>query len=124
MKQGIILTMLFYMACGYTVAFSQSKETVISGRVTCADDSSPLEGVLIVVKGTKNLTGTMPDGAFSLPVSQKDTVLLVSLAGYETKEIKLGKENYYEIGLKHTTANINDVPPVVFQERYEGYINR
>jgi hypothetical protein len=97
----------------YAVGMGQVKQTIISGTVLNAADSSPLEGATVIVKGTKNITGTMPDGAFSLLISQNDTVLTVSRSGYETKEIKITKETFYEVTLKSApnklTAKISSI---------------
>jgi aspartate 1-decarboxylase len=99
----LISTILVFFSTSffYAAGFGHVKETIISGRVINNDDSSPLEGATVVVKGTKNITGTMPDGAFSLLVSKNDTVLIVSLNGYETKQIKITNETFYEIVLSH-----------------------
>ena len=80
---------------------AQKKHIVISGTVTSAEESLPLEGAIVVEKGTKNITGTMPDGQFSLSVMPEDTII-VRFDGYETKEIKITGETYYPITLKHS----------------------
>jgi hypothetical protein len=100
MKLITIILVFFSPPFFYAVGMGQVKQTIISGTVLNAVDSSPLEGATVVVKGTKNITGTMPDGAFSLLISQNDTVLTVSRNGYETKEIKITKETFYEVTLK------------------------
>ena len=80
---------------------------IISGKVTGTQAYSPLEGVAIVAGSTKNMTGTMVDGAFTMYVSEKDSVLTVSLDGYETSGVKLTAENFYEIVLKPTSSKPN-----------------
>ena len=103
---------------------AQNKETIISGRVTSAEDASPLEGATLLVKGTKNLTGTMPDGAFSLPVAPNDTVVIVSLMGYETKEIKVTKEPFYEIVLWPASSKNNQIKKDLFISSQLVTVNR
>jgi len=100
MKLITIILVLFGPPVFYAVGMGQVKQTIISGTVLNAADASPLEGATIIVKGTKNITGTMPDGAFSLLISQNDSVLIISMDGYETKEIKITKETFYEVVLK------------------------
>jgi hypothetical protein len=87
--------------CQQSVA--QAKRVVISGVITSADPSSPLEGVVVTEKGTNNTTGTMPDGQFSLEVLLQDTII-VHLDGYETKRIKITEETWYPIILKQITS--------------------
>jgi len=103
MKYMLILAIMFFASFRSKQAIAQKNQFVISGKVISADESSPLEGATIILKGTKNVTGTMPDGAFSLSATTDDT-LVVSLSGYETKEIKITNETYYEIALKHSNG--------------------
>ena len=100
MKHMLIIAIMIFASLRGKQADAQKNSFVISGKVISADESSPLEGVTITVKGTKNITGTMPDGQFSMSVVVDDTIT-VSLEGYETKEIRITKETYYEIALKH-----------------------
>ena len=79
---------------------AQEKTKIISGTVISFEESSPLEGVTIIVKGKKDITGTMPDGTFSLPVSETDTVIVVSLPGYDSKDVKITNQGFYNIVLK------------------------
>jgi TonB-dependent starch-binding outer membrane protein SusC len=98
---------------------------IISGKVTGTEAYSPLEGAAVVVKGTKNITGTMIDGAFSMFVSEKDSVLVISLDGYETKEIKLTKEIFYEVVLKHANSNLpKQIVLTPFHNQFLVFINR
>jgi hypothetical protein len=83
---------------------AQENTKVISGMVTSFEESTPLEGVTIVAKGKKLVTGTLLDGGFSLPVSGNDSILVVSMDGYETCEIKISGQHFYEIPLKRNTA--------------------
>ena len=90
----------------FNAAYSQKTGMLISGRVTSAEESIPLEGVTVLVKGTQNITGTMADGSFTLSVKQDDTVV-VELSGYESKNLVISKETYYEIPLKLAKSNSN-----------------
>jgi hypothetical protein len=106
MKLITIILVFFSPPFFYAAGMGQAKQIIISGTVLNAVDASPLEGATVVVKGTKNITGTMPDGAFSLIISQNDTVFTVSRDGYETKEIKITKETFYEVTLKSAANKI------------------
>ena len=69
---------------------------LIQGKVISFTESFPLEGVTVQVKGTKNITGTQPDGIFSIDVNPDDKTLVFSLTGFQTEEIKIipGKQDY------------------------------
>jgi hypothetical protein len=70
----------------------QEKTVMVSG--TILDDSGPLPGTSVVVKGTTNGTQTDFDGNFSFsePLKKGD-ILVVSNIGYESKEIVISDEN-------------------------------
>jgi len=95
----LILAILFFAGRIH----AQKNALSISGKVISAEDSYPLEGVTIQVKKTKSITGTMQDGAFSLNVAKGDTIT-ISFDGYETKEIVVSDETYYEIQLKRGSS--------------------
>jgi hypothetical protein len=79
---------------------AQDKNIIINGKVISFEESFPLEGVGIVVKGSKNVTGTQSDGSFTLSISPEDKILVISHDGYETQEIKITGSRDYEIVLK------------------------
>lgn len=68
----------------------------IQGKVISFSESFPLEGVTVQVKDTKNFSGTMPDGQFTIEVQPGDKTLVFSLDGYQTEEatIKPGQKDY------------------------------
>ena len=94
---AIVATLFYLPACA---AGSSDTSGIITGRVVSEETASPLEGAMVLVKGTSLETGTMPNGIFSLPVSSRDTVLLVSLDGYEKKEVRVAWNSFCEIVLR------------------------
>ena len=83
-------------------AYAQEKKLNINGKVISFEESFPLEGVNVIVKGTKATTGTQSDGTFTLEISPDDKILVISLKGYESQEVKLGKSRDYSIVLKRS----------------------
>jgi hypothetical protein len=99
-----------------SAGFAQNKKIIINGKITSFEESFPLEGASITVKDGKNNTGTQSDGTFSLEVSAEDKILVVTLEGYEKKEIKLTGAREYDIVLKRAgtvflISNVNDYFP-------------
>jgi CarboxypepD_reg-like domain len=88
---------------------AQSKTITISGKVTSFEESLPLEGVSVQVKGSGNNTGTQADGIFSLQVSSDDKMLFLSLAGYEKKEVLITKSKEYDIVLKRSNGKFSTI---------------
>lgn len=58
----------------------------LNGRVTDAA-GSPLIGATVVVKGTSNGTTTDTRGSFTLPNVKNNSSLVISMLGYETREL-------------------------------------
>ena len=99
MTPPAIITMTAFFSILSIYVTGQKVPVVVSGKVISQDDSTPLEGCTINVRGSKSSTGTMPDGAFSLPAAKDDT-LEISLDGYVTKLLTVTKDTYYEVILK------------------------
>ena len=72
MKKIITLSALLLLSCVFLKAFAQERE--ISGKVTSKDESKPLTGVTVVVKGTNLGAATDLDGNYvikGVPLIQK-----------------------------------------------------
>ena len=82
---GILTLLLAFM-----VQFTFAQEKTVSGTVT--DDSGPLPGVSVIIKGTTTGTETDFDGKYSINANVDD-VLRFSFIGMTTQEIKVGSSN-------------------------------
>ena len=102
--------MAFFMLVYAVAATAQSNTVTINGRITSFEESLPLEGVIVQAKDSKAATGTMADGSFSLPVSTAEKTLVVSLPGYEKKEIPVTGKRKYDIVLKRVNNIAGDLP--------------
>ena len=80
------LTLLFIIIATATTCWSQ---VIISGTVISKDDKSPIPGVSIIEKGTKNGASTKMDGTFSIEVSDPNSTLVFSFIGMRTQEFAL-----------------------------------
>ncbi len=88
-----ILTLLL----AFVVQLSFAQEKTISGTVT--DDSGPLPGVSIVIKGTTNGTETDFDGKYSISANTGD-VLVFSFVGMKTSEKTVGISDTINVTLE------------------------
>jgi hypothetical protein len=84
--------------------FAQSPQRTITGVVTSFEESLPIEGVRVSVKGTNKNSGTQPDGIYYITINTEDSILVFSFPGYESKEIKLGSSREYNVIL-HAVGN-------------------
>ncbi|MCB0458585.1 MAG: TonB-dependent receptor [Flavobacteriaceae bacterium] len=89
--------------------FSYSQTRTISGVVT-GNDNTPLPGAAVQVKNSSVATVTDFDGKFSLSVPDDNgTTLLISFLGYESKEVVIGVQSYFEIALTESQENLDEI---------------
>jgi len=93
------ILMLLFFFIGITSVLAQEK--TVSGTVT--DDSGPLPGVSIIIKGTTTGTETDFDGNYSISVNIGD-VLVYSFIGMITQEKTVGAANVIDVVF--TTDNV------------------
>ncbi len=109
----VVLAMVF---AAMQNSYAQSNTRVISGLVTRNDQSTPLEGVLVAIKGTDKTSGSQPDGVYYIEVGPKDSVLVFSFSDFKTQEVKLSTTaNQYNIVLQkgsNTTPAVAAFSPI------------
>jgi TonB-dependent starch-binding outer membrane protein SusC len=88
-KTGILL-LLF--STGIHSAYSQVSGTVFD------ENSNPIIGVSVAVKGTTNGTQTDIDGKYKIQADSKST-LVYSFVGYASKEILVGSQSRIDVNL-------------------------
>jgi TonB-linked SusC/RagA family outer membrane protein len=88
----------------------------IKGVVT-SDNDAPLAGVSVVVKGTQRGVMTNNKGEFELKGINANDVLVISMTGYKTQEIKANaiKEGLFRIQLKQEAAALQEIVVTGFQ---------
>ncbi len=80
----------------------------VSGKVTQADDKSPLPGVNVVVKGTA--TGAISDANGSYAIAVPDQAVLVfSFIGYAPQEVTVGAREVINVELAALVTELNQV---------------
>jgi peroxiredoxin len=97
-----------------TTASAQPTTRTISGQVTSQENGSPLEGVAVWAKGDTLPSGTMADGMYYLPICDKDSILVVSLDGFQPQEIRLTAASDYNVVLRRVQtppAPAHPAPP-------------
>lgn len=104
MKNAVRTLLFSVLLSGAVPVLAQSKAVIINGRITSFEESLPLEGASIQVKNSSNITGTQADGSFSLAILPGQKILVISLPGYEKKEITLTKATEYDIVLRRAVG--------------------
>ena len=91
----------------------QQKQRTITGQVT-DENSMPLPGASVMVKGTKNVVMTDFDGKFSIKINETDKELVVSFVGYESTGVLIQSKSVFEINLKPSSEGLKEVVVVGF----------
>ena len=88
----------------------QKKEIRIAGQVTDGK-GGVLPGVTVMVKGTSWGASTDTEGKYSLslPTGNEDYILVFTMVGMETKEVKVGKRTEIHVVLQETVSELEDV---------------
>ena len=76
----------------------------VSGTVIDAADGSPLRGVQLKLKGSRQGSVTDKQGEFEILFPSEASVLVFSFPGYESREVKVGKKRNLQVVLKQEIA--------------------
>ncbi len=94
---------------------AQPRGVVLTGKVITQEERSPIEGVTVQVKGTRNISGTLFDGMYAIEIKPGDSVLVFSVEGYETREIRIMEERReYNVMLKTRPAPVKGDPALSY----------
>lgn len=85
----------------------QAVQLTVSGKIT--DESGPLPGVNIVEKGTTNGATSDVNGLFTLSVANQNSILVFSYIGYNTQELTVGSQSYFEVIMTVEPTMLNEV---------------
>src|SRR5687767_5945711 len=95
------VSFLFYLIFILLPHFVLSQSRQVTGKIV-DNKGEPLPLASILVKGTGNGVTADENGNFSINVTGNNTTLVVSSAGLQPKEIRLGTADFYNITLDAT----------------------
>ncbi|TAF99078.1 MAG: SusC/RagA family TonB-linked outer membrane protein [Cytophagia bacterium] len=105
MRKVVLFSFLLF--CSAWVA-SYAQDRKVTGKVTAAEDGSPLPGVSVVVKGSSKGTNTSADGSFSIEAPGSAT-LVFSFVGTTPQEVAIGNRTTVNVSLAADTKLLNEV---------------
>ena len=97
------------------VAAVTQQGVTVKGAVKDAK-GEPIIGATVTEKGTKNATVTDYDGNYSLNVSNRNAVLVISYIGYINQEVKAGSD----VTLEEDNALLNEVVVIGYGTQRKG----
>ncbi len=86
---------------------NQGTRGLATGRVT-NDKGEPIPGATVLIRGTNSGTGTDNNGFFRLENVSSNSVIHVSMVGYESKEVT-SQPGYFTIALEPTQQALQEV---------------
>jgi TonB-linked SusC/RagA family outer membrane protein len=105
MKKIYLLILFLLISCNLLTA--QTK--VITGTVKGSEDSMPVIGCTVQLKGTNTGTTTDINGKYSLTVHQTATTLLFSFIGMKSQEVEIGARTIVDVSLQSELVGLNEV---------------
>ncbi|MEG3659933.1 SusC/RagA family TonB-linked outer membrane protein [Arenibacter palladensis] len=100
-KQQIVLTQGL-------IPSNTVQKNEVNGTVRDKDDN-PLPGANILEKGTTNGTQADFDGNFSIEVSDKNAILVVSYIGFSKREVPLNGQSSISVILEESAAALDEI---------------
>ena len=99
-----LLSLLLALVFGVQV-FAQDQ--TVSGKITSADDGTPLPGVSVAVKGTSKGTTTDASGVYKITVPANATLTL-SFIGFITQQITVGNRTIIDLQLASDAQELSE----------------
>ena len=98
--------LLVFMFCVFALSV-QAQERTVTGVVK--DDSGPVPGVNILLKGTTQGVVSNIDGMYRILVPQSGGVLVFSSIGFVTEEVEIGNQSVINITLIPDVKQLSEV---------------
>ena len=99
-----LLSLLAVLFCSFN---ANAQQITVKGIVTDSADSSPIPGVSVLVKGTKNGTTTDFDGNYSIKTEAGKTLVFAYL-GMKNKEVRVAKSQL-NVSLESETESLDEI---------------
>jgi TonB-linked SusC/RagA family outer membrane protein len=102
----LLLCGIIGLSFSFVSAFAQTAK--ISGTILDERASEPVPGATITLKGTNRSVSSDIAGKFTVDASKGD-VLIVTMVGYQRKEVVIANNDPMQIRLLETNAQLNEV---------------
>ncbi|CAN5150246.1 TonB-dependent receptor [soil metagenome] len=103
-KQTLLATLIMLLGIGV-----QAQQKVhVTGTVN-DDKGNPAANASVSVRGSKTGTTTDASGAFAIDVPSSKSVIVITNTGFESQEFAVGTKTNFNVSLKISTSNLNEV---------------
>ncbi len=94
---------------GFCLISAMSQERIVRGKVTSADDGSPIPGVSVVVQGTTKGSATDAEGAYTLSLSGSENTLVFSFVGFKSSTVQVGTQSNIDVVLEADVTTLSEI---------------
>ena len=110
LKLAIFIILVSGSSIFANLSYSQTaQQLTVTGKITDEDTGEPMIGVNITVKGTTSGTISGVDGTYSLPVPDRDAILVFSFIGYVGQEVPLNGRTTVNVVLVGELTGLDEV---------------
>ncbi len=90
-------------------AFTTQSVRIVTGRVTSAEDNSPMPAVNVILKGTTTGVVTDHDGKYTIAVPTTKATLVFSFTGCKSQEVAVGNKTVIDVALTNDITALSEV---------------
>jgi TonB-linked SusC/RagA family outer membrane protein len=102
--------LLFFCVLAISVQLVRAQTRPVTGKVTEKATGSPLPGVAVTIKGTKNAVSTDANGIYKIMVpSSGNTVLVFNSVGFDKIEVAVGSKSQVNASLEESSTTLSEV---------------
>jgi len=102
--------LLFFCVLAIGIQLVQAQTRSVTGKVTEKATGSPIPGVAVTIKGTKNAVSTDANGMYKIAVPSSGTVVLIFKSiGYNNLEETIGSKSQINAALEESSTSLNEV---------------
>jgi hypothetical protein len=96
---------------------SKALQGKVSGLVISTEDSMPIPGAMVTIRGTQLGVVTGPDGRFTLPVAgDTGMILIASFIGMEKTEVRVSDHEFQNIAMRPDILALDEIVVVGYGE--------
>lgn len=111
------LLWLLISATQLLVAQTTNPARTITGTVTDAETKTPIAGVTILLKGTRQENITDSAGRFSINLTGRSSTLVFSLVGFREEQLTIGEESNVNVTLHRGNQPLDEVVVVGYTQQ-------
>lgn len=105
MRNHYFLLIPVFLLCAFTL---NAQNKTVTGKITNADDGSPLAGATITEKGTQRGTASNSNGEYSISVPE-NAMLIFSNVGFVTREEAVRGRSVINVNLQTEKSRLGEV---------------